>query len=115
MAGALLGGRVDAVIVGADRIAATATSRTRSAPTALAVLAHHHGIPFYVAAPVSTFDPDTPDGASIPVELRGGDEVAVLAGRRLAPAGAAVENRAFDVTPAALVTAYVTEEGVRRP
>ncbi len=116
MAGSLFGsGDVDAVIVGADRIAANGDVANKIGTYGLAVLAHHHGVPFYVAAPVSTFDPDTPDGASIPVELRGGDEVAVLAGRRLAPEGAAVENRAFDVTPAALVTAYVTEEGVRRP
>jgi len=116
MAGSLFGsGDVDAVIVGADRIAANGDVANKIGTYGLAVLAHHHGVPFYVAAPVSTFDPGTPDGASIPVELRGGDEVAVLAGRRVAPEGAAVENRAFDVTPAALVTAYVTEEGVRRP
>ena len=116
MAGSLFGaGDVDAVIVGADRIAANGDVANKIGTYGLAVLAHHHGVPFYVAAPVSTFDPDTPDGASIPVELRGGDEVAVLAGRRLAPEGATVENRAFDVTPAALVTAYVTEEGVTRP
>ena len=116
MAGSLFSsGDVDAVVVGADRIAANGDVANKIGTYGLAVLAHHHGVPFYVAAPVSTFDPDTPDGASIPVELRGGDEVAVLAGRRIAPEGAAVENRAFDVTPAALVTAYVTEEGVRRP
>ncbi|HET7722648.1 MAG TPA: hypothetical protein VFK43_21965, partial [Acidimicrobiales bacterium] len=72
----------------------------------------HHGVPFYVAAPRPTFDPDTPDGAAIPVERRDGDEVAVVAGRRVAPEGVQVENRAFDITPAALVTAYVTEDGV---
>ena len=68
--------------------------------------------PFYVAAPLSTFDPDCTDGSGIPIERRDGDEVAVVGGRRLAPAGVEVENRAFDVTPADLVTAYVTEEGV---
>jgi methylthioribose-1-phosphate isomerase len=115
MAGSLFGsGDVDAVIVGADRIAANGDVANKIGTYGLAVLARHHGVPFYVAAPVSTFDPDTPDGAAIPVERRDGDEVAVLAGRRLAPEGAAVENRAFDVTPAALVTAYVTEEGIRR-
>ena len=67
-----------------------------------------------MAAPESTFDPETPDGASIPVELRDGEEVSFLGGRRVAPEGVAVENRAFDVTPAGLVTAYVSEEGVTR-
>jgi methylthioribose-1-phosphate isomerase len=107
-------GEVDAVIVGADRIAANGDVANKIGTYGLAVLARHHGIPFYVAAPVSTFDPETPDGAAIPVERRGGDEVAVVGGQRLAPAGVAVENRAFDVTPAELVTAYVTEEGVTR-
>ena len=114
MAGSLFGsGDVDAVIVGADRIAANGDVANKIGTYGLAVLARHHGVPFYVAAPLSTFDPATPDGASIPVERRDGDEVALLAGRRLAPEGAPVENRAFDVTPAALVTAYVTEEGIR--
>jgi methylthioribose-1-phosphate isomerase len=115
MAGALMAaGEVDAVIVGADRIAANGDVANKIGTYGLAVLARHHGIPFYVAAPLSTFDPDTPDGAAIPVERRDGEEVAVLAGRRLAPEGVAVENRAFDVTPAELVTAYVSEEGVTR-
>jgi methylthioribose-1-phosphate isomerase len=113
MAGALMGaGEVDAVIVGADRIAANGDVANKIGTYALAVLARHHSVPFYVAAPMSTFDPDTPDGTAIPVERRSDDEVAVLAGRRIAPAGVAVENRAFDVTPADLVTAYVTEDGV---
>jgi methylthioribose-1-phosphate isomerase len=115
MAAALMAaGEVDAVIVGADRIAANGDVANKIGTYGLAVLAGHHGIPFYVAAPRSTFDPDTPDGAAIPVERRDGEEVAVVAGRRLAPEGVAVENRAFDVTPAALVTAYVSEEGVKR-
>jgi methylthioribose-1-phosphate isomerase len=115
MAAALMGsGEVDAVIVGADRIAANGDVANKIGTYGLAVLARHHGIPFYVAAPVSTFDPDTADGAAIPVERRDGEEVAVLGGTRLAPIGVAVDNRAFDVTPAELVTAYVTEEGVRR-
>jgi methylthioribose-1-phosphate isomerase len=113
MAAALMAaGEVDAVVVGADRIAANGDVANKIGTYGLAVLASHHGIPFYVAAPVSTFDPDTPDGAAIPVERRDGEEVAVVGGRRLAPEGVAVENRAFDVTPAALVTAYVSEEGV---
>jgi methylthioribose-1-phosphate isomerase len=107
-------GEVDAVIVGADRIAANGDVANKIGTYGLAVLAHHHGIPFYVAAPVSTFDPDTADGGAIPVERRDGEEVAVVGGQRLAPAGVAVENRAFDITPAELVTAYVTEEGIRR-
>jgi methylthioribose-1-phosphate isomerase len=115
MAAALMAaGEVDAVIVGADRIAANGDVANKIGTYGLAVLASHHGIPFYVAAPVSTFDPNTPDGAAIPVERRDAEEVAVVGGRRLAPEGVAVENRAFDVTPAVLVTAYVSEEGIRR-
>jgi len=115
MAGTLMSsGEVDAVIVGADRIAANGDVANKIGTYGLAVLARHHGIPFYVAAPVSTFDPETPNGDAIPVERRDGEEVAVIGGRRLAPAGVNVENRAFDVTPAELVTAYVTEEGVTR-
>jgi methylthioribose-1-phosphate isomerase len=107
-------GEVDAVIVGADRIAANGDVANKIGTYGLAVLARHHGIPFYVAAPVSTFDPRTPDGAAIPVERRDGEEVTVVGGQRVAPAGVAVENRAFDITPADLVTAYVTEDGVTR-
>jgi methylthioribose-1-phosphate isomerase len=113
MAGSLMAGsEVEAVIVGADRIAANGDVANKIGTYPLAVLAHHHGLPFYVAAPLSTFDPDCADGSRIPIERRDGDEVAVVGGRRLAPAGVDVENRAFDVTPAELVTAYVTEEGV---
>ena len=113
MAGSLMaGGEVEAVIVGADRIAANGDVANKIGTYPLAVLAHHHGLPFYVAAPLSTFDRDCADGSRIPIERRDGDEVAVVGGRRLAPAGVEVENRAFDVTPAGLVSAYVTEEGV---
>jgi methylthioribose-1-phosphate isomerase len=105
-------GEVDLVVVGADRIAANGDVANKIGTYGLAVLAHHHGVPFYVAAPSSTIDPDTADGAAIIVERRGPDEVAVVAGTRIAPDGIAVENRAFDVTPADLVTAYVTERGV---
>ena len=115
MAGGLMAaGEVDAVVVGADRIAANGDVANKVGTYGLAVLARHHGIPFYVAAPVSTLDPATPSGSDIPVERRSADEVAELAGRRIAPPGAEVENRAFDVTPAQLVTAYVTEQGVAR-
>ena len=115
MAGSLMAsGDVDAVVVGADRIAANGDVANKIGTYGLAVLARHHGVPFYVAAPVSTLDPACPDGAAIPVERRPDEEVAALAGVPLAPPGIAVENRAFDVTPADLVTAYVTEEGVAR-
>jgi methylthioribose-1-phosphate isomerase len=115
MAGALMAaGEVDAVIVGADRIAANGDVANKIGTYSLAVLASHHGVPFYVAAPRSTFDDETPDGDSIPVEQRAAEEVAVVGGTRVAPDGVAVDNRAFDVTPAGLVTAYVTEEGIAR-
>jgi methylthioribose-1-phosphate isomerase len=113
MAGSLMAsGDVDAVVVGADRIAANGDVANKIGTYGLAVLARHHGVPFYVAAPVSTLDPACPDGAAIPVERRDASEVASLGGLDLAPAGVPVENRAFDVTPAELVTAFVTEEGV---
>lgn len=105
-------GLVDLVVVGADRIAANGDVANKIGTYALAVLAHHHDVPFYVAAPRSTFDPDCPDGASIVVELRDADEVTVVGGHRIAPEGVTVANRAFDVTPAALVTGYVMEDGV---
>ena len=106
------GGEVDVVVVGADRIAANGDVANKVGTYGLAVLASHHGIPFYVAAPTSTFDADCPDGASIPVEHRDPDEVRMVGGVRMTPAGVAAENRAFDVTPAALVTGYITENGV---
>jgi methylthioribose-1-phosphate isomerase len=113
LAGSLMhGGEVDAVIVGADRIAANGDVANKVGTYPLAVLAAHHGVPFYVAAPRSTVDPEAATGAAIPIESRAPEEVTALAGVRVAPAGAVAENRAFDVTPAALVTAYVTEDGV---
>ncbi len=115
MSGSLMAsGDVDLVVVGADRIAANGDVANKIGTYNVAVLAHHHGVPFYVAAPKSTFDPHTPDGASIPIELRNGDEVTSLAGVRIAPANVQAQNRAFDVTPAELVTAYITEDGVER-
>jgi methylthioribose-1-phosphate isomerase len=115
LAGALMAsGEVDAVVVGADRIAANGDVANKVGTYGLAVLAQHHAIPFYVAAPVSTLDPTTPRGTDIPIERRSAEEVAELAGRRIAPLGVEIENRAFDVTPASLVTAYVTEQGVAR-
>ena len=116
MAGSLMaGGEVDCVVVGADRIAANGDVANKVGTYGLAVLARHHGVPFYVAAPLSTVDPACPTGADVPIEHRAGDEVSTIAGHVIAPAGFAVENRAFDVTPAGLITAIVTEDGVLRP
>jgi len=115
-AGSLMaGGEVDCIVVGADRIAANGDVVNKIGTYSLAVLANHHGIPFYVAAPTSTFDPTSPDGASVPIEQRPPDEVTTIAGTRIAPEGTEVDNRAFDVTPADLVTNYITEEGIRTP
>jgi methylthioribose-1-phosphate isomerase len=108
-------GEIDAVIVGADRIAANGDVANKIGTYGVAVLAHHHHLPFYVAAPVSTIDPATPDGAAIPIEERSRDEVAHFAGHPTAPAATPVHNPAFDVTPAALVHAIVCERGVLRP
>jgi methylthioribose-1-phosphate isomerase len=116
MAASLMaGGEVDCVVVGADRIARNGDVANKVGTYGLAVLARHHAVPFYVAAPMSTVDRTCPTGADIPIEQRSGDEVSWMEGRRIAPAGMAVDNRAFDVTPAALVTAIVTEDGVVRP
>jgi methylthioribose-1-phosphate isomerase len=108
-------GQVDIVLTGADRIAADGSVANKIGTYALAVLARHHGVPFVVAAPVSTIDPDTPDGAAIEVEQRPAEEVTHVAGVPTAPAATAVYNPAFDVTPPALITAIVTERGVARP
>jgi methylthioribose-1-phosphate isomerase len=109
-------GRVDLVIVGADRIAANGDFANKIGTYGLAVAARHHDIPFYVAAPASTIDLATPDGDGVIVEERAGDELTMIASRRVAPRGAHAFNPAFDVTPARLVTAIVTESGVaRRP
>jgi methylthioribose-1-phosphate isomerase len=117
MAGWLMAcGEVGCVVVGADRIAANGDVANKIGTYALAVLAAHHHLPFYVAAPWSTVDLETPTGRSIPIEERGGEEVLALAGQRIAPAGVPARYPAFDVTPEALVTAIVTERGVvRRP
>jgi methylthioribose-1-phosphate isomerase len=117
MAGWLMArGEIACVVVGADRIAANGDVANKIGTYALAVLASHHHLPFYVAAPWSTVDLETPDGAAIPIEERGGDEVVLLAGQRIAPAGVPARYPAFDVTPGALVAAIVTERGVvRRP
>ncbi len=114
-AGALMArGEVDLVVVGADRIAANGDTANKIGTYGLAVLARAHGLPFYVAAPFSTIDPSIPDGRAIPIEERDAREVQELAGRRIVPAASPARNPAFDVTPAALVTAIVTERGVFR-
>jgi len=107
-------GEVDAVLVGADRIAANGDTANKVGTYPLAVLAARHGVPFHVVAPTATLDADAADGAAIPVEMRSAAEVTSFAGRRVAPAGAAALNPSFDVTPAELVTAIVTELGVLR-
>jgi methylthioribose-1-phosphate isomerase len=116
MAGALMAaGEVDLVIVGADRIAANGDVANKIGTYSLAVLAHHHKIEFAVAAPTSTIDLGTASGAAIPVEERAGTEVTTIGGVEIAPPGFEAFNQAFDVTPAGLVTAIVTEVGVLRP
>jgi len=116
MAGHMMAtGQVDLVVVGADRIAANGDVANKIGTYPLAVLARENGIPFYVAAPVSTFDLATPSGAGIPIEERPADEVTHHGGRRLAPAGVAVRNPAFDVTPHRYVSAIICEKGVARP
>ena len=107
-------GRVDAVFVGADRIARNGDVANTIGTYSVAVLAREHGVPFYVCAPLSTFDPSIPDGSHIPIEERSPGEVTEFAGRRVAPEGVAVRNPAFDVTPNELVTAIITEKGVAR-
>ena len=115
-------GRVDAVLIGADRIAADGATANKVGSYPLAVLAHHHGVPFVVVAPTTTIDPATPDGASIEVEQRSGHEVTDFvpprsgaAAHPVAPRGTEAYNPAFDVTPPELITALVTENGVASP
>lgn len=108
-AGLVLGGQVQAVVVGADRIAANGDVANKVGTVSHALAASYAGIPFVVAAPESTIDPDTESGAEISIELRDADEVLALGGRRVAAPGSSGWNPAFDVTPAALVTAIVTE------
>ncbi|HMA33920.1 MAG TPA: S-methyl-5-thioribose-1-phosphate isomerase [Chloroflexia bacterium] len=108
-------GAVDAVLVGADRIAANGDTANKIGTYGLAVLARAHAIPLYVVAPASTVDLALPDGTAIPIEERAAAELTHLGGEQLAPAGIAVANPAFDVTPWALITAIVTEHGVIDP
>ncbi len=114
-AGSLMArGEVDAILVGADRVAANGDTANKVGTYSLAVLAERHGIPFFVCAPLSSVDLATPDGSAIPIEERPAVEVTHIRGQRIAPEGTAVRNPSFDVTPAALITAIVTEEGVLR-
>jgi methylthioribose-1-phosphate isomerase len=115
-AGSLLAaGRVDAILVGADRIVANGDTANKVGTYPLAVLAARHGVPFYVCAPLTSVDAATPDGAAIPIEQRPADEVTHLRGSPIAPPGTEAHNPAFDVTPAELITGLVTDEGVLRP
>jgi methylthioribose-1-phosphate isomerase len=107
-------GRIRAVVVGTDRTAANGDVANKIGTYPIAVLAHRHGVPFYVAAPTSSIDLECPDGASIPIEERDASEVTHVAGKRVAAEGVSVFNPAFDVTPRELVTGIITEHGVVR-
>jgi len=111
----LKSGKIDLVIVGADRIAANGDTANKIGTLNLAVLARRFGVPFYVAAPSSTFDPDTPFGEGIHVEFRGSDEVRSFAGVATTIPNAEVFNPAFDITPAEEITAFITESGIHHP
>jgi len=116
MAGHFLSrGEVSAVIVGADRIAANGDTANKIGTYSLAVLAKESGVPFYVAAPMTTLDLSIADGAGIPIEERSSGEVTSIAGIAVAPAGVSARHPAFDVTPARYISAIVTERGVHRP
>ena len=115
MSGSLMrGGGVNFVVVGADRIAANGDTANKIGTYTVAVLAREHGIPFYVAAPLSTIDLNTPDGSQIPIEERSAREVTHVGGTQLAAAGALVWNPAFDVTPNAFISGIITERGIFR-
>jgi methylthioribose-1-phosphate isomerase len=115
MSGAMMrAGKIGAVVVGADRIAANGDTANKIGTYTVAILAKEHGIPFYVAAPFSTVDLNTPDGSRIPIEQRASTEITHMAGKRIAPEGIKVENPAFDVTPARYITAIITERGVAK-
>ena len=116
MAGHFLrSGRIGCVVVGADRIAANGDVANKIGTYSVAVLAKENGVPFFVAAPISTLDMNLASGAEIPIEQRDPEEVTTVAGHRVAPESVRVENPAFDVTPHLYVTAIITERGVARP
>ncbi len=115
MAGAMMQqGKIGAIVVGADRIAANGDVANKIGTYTVAVLAKEHGIPFYVAAPISTVDLATPDGSKIPIEQRNPKEVTHITGKQMVPDGVQIENPAFDVTPAKYVAAIITERGIAR-
>jgi methylthioribose-1-phosphate isomerase len=115
MAGVMMKqGKIGAIVVGADRIAANGDVANKVGTYTVAILAKEHGIPFYVAAPISTVDLDTPDGSGIPIEQRNVREVSHIAGKQMTPDGVSIENPAFDVTPAKYVNAIITERGIAK-
>jgi len=107
-------GKIGAIVVGADRIAANGDVANKVGTYTVAILAKEHGIPFYVAAPISTIDLETADGSGIPIEQRNTREVSHIAGKQMVPEGAQIENPAFDVTPAKYVNAIITERGIAK-
>jgi methylthioribose-1-phosphate isomerase len=116
MAGAMMAqGKIGAVVVGADRIAANGDTANKIGTYTVAVLAKEHGIPFYVAAPFSSIDLETPDGSKIPIEQRSAREVTHVGPTRIVPENVKVESPAFDVTPARYIAAIITERGVAKP
>jgi methylthioribose-1-phosphate isomerase len=116
MAGAMMrDGNIDLVVVGADRIAANGDTANKIGTYTVAILAKEHGLPFYVAAPVSTIDLSTPDGSHIPIEERHAKEITHVGAARMTPEGAHIRNPAFDVTPHKYISAIITERGVFRP
>src|SRR5450432_3613304 len=115
MAGVMMSqGKIGAIVVGADRIAANGDVANKVGTYTVAILAREHNIPFYVAAPISTVDLACPDGSKLPIEQRNAREVTHIAGKQMVPDGVSIENPAFDVTPAKYVTAIVTEHGIAR-
>jgi methylthioribose-1-phosphate isomerase len=116
MAGPLMrSGGIDFIVVGADRIAANGDFANKVGTYTVAMMAEAHGVPFYVAAPLSTIDLKTPDGESIPIEQRNAREMTHVGSLQIAPAGAGIWNPAFDVTPHRLVNGIITERGIVRP
>jgi len=115
MSGSLMRqGKVDLVVVGADRIAANGDTANKIGTYSVAVLAREHQIPFYVAAPLSTIDLGTPDGASIPIEERNAREVTHIGGSQMAATGSLIWNPGFDVTPHRFIAGIITERGIFR-
>lgn len=116
MAGHLMScGQVDLIITGADRVAKNLDFANKIGTYSLAVLAHHHGIPFYSAAPATTFDSSCPDGKSIAIEVRGADEVKKIGDYPIAPPDSQAYNPAFDITPHQLVSGIITDQGILKP